>query len=429
MTRAVEQPIVKLQNPIQHYGWGSTRAIAELQGRPVPSPEPEAELWIGDHPIAPSVVQNNAGDEQPSIPLSAWIDRDPHGALGSSSGTPGGKLPFLTKILAAAHPLSLQVHPDPEQARTGYAREEAAHTPSEQRCYRDAREKHEVLIALSPFHALCGLRADAEVANLVSNAGSELLQSLLREVEPRVESGFVAGRLLARLQRLDADERGRLCRELSSAHPSTASNETRDAGAWIGRLCAEHPGDPLVAAPLLMNCLSLAPREALVVHPGLLHTYLDGVGVEVMTPSDNVVRAGLSSKHVDLEEFRRIASVRAEEIRPLRPESGLEGNELRYPTGTPHFEISSCELGNERPGLMTRVGGRVSVLLCVAGAVRATAGDGTAISLRAGEAGLVPAATDEYTLETQSMASVFVIEAGAPASDPRMGSRKDTTRF
>jgi mannose-6-phosphate isomerase class I len=73
MTRAVEQPIVKLQNPIQHYGWGSTRAIAELQGRPVPSPEPEAELWIGDHPIAPSVVQNNAGDEQPSIPLSAWI--------------------------------------------------------------------------------------------------------------------------------------------------------------------------------------------------------------------------------------------------------------------------------------------------------------------------------------------------------------------
>lgn len=405
--------VIKLQNPIQHYAWGSRIAIARLQGRPTPSPQPEAELWIGDHPIAPSSIEATEGPTGTArVPLSEWIARNREAVLGAR-GAHSDRLPFLAKILAAARPLSLQVHPSDAQAREGYAREQRAELRGDERSYRDAQGKHEILVALSRFDALCGLRPAADLAELVGRAVSPTLSRLHGEciagAEPD-ESG-IAGQLIGKLHGLDRSGQERICDELRAAatHRGTRSRAAADAFYWVRRLCDEHPGDPLVAAPLLMNLVSLAPGEALVLAPGTLHSYLEGVGVEVMTPSDNVVRAGLSTKHVDREEFGRIASLSASPVCRLQPSKGT-GNELTYATGTEEFELVSLRLGGAHPLRGEGRGRRVTLVLCVEGDVELIAGDHR-VALGSGEAALVPASVEHHVVEAEAPAYLFVVSA------------------
>jgi mannose-6-phosphate isomerase len=166
--------IHRLANPVRNYAWGSHRAIAELLGQPVPSAQPEAELWLGAHPSAPSRVQTDDGE----VPLDAFIARDPVGVLGPGTALHFHEsLPFLLKVLAAEQPLSLQAHPSAAQARAGFARENAAGIPlgADARCYRDPNPKPELICALTPFSALCGFRPLAELrANLEALAQPEL---------------------------------------------------------------------------------------------------------------------------------------------------------------------------------------------------------------------------------------------------------------
>jgi len=416
MPGSVKASIVKLENSIQHNAWGSRTAIAALQGRPTPTALPEAELWMGDHPVAPSSVvparRAGATDDGAGAPLSEWLARDAEAVLGSARSR-GDRLPFLAKVLAAARPLSLQVHPDAPQARAGFAREEAARIAPEERCYRDDNAKHEILVALSTFHALCGLRSDRELTALVGLAGSPALAALRADcaAEPGVAETSTAGRVLRALHALDAPERRRVYDEVAASVARPVAGEPPAWRAWVRTLCREHPGDPLVAAPLLMNLVSLAPGEALVVPPRTLHTYLEGVGVEVMTPSDNVVRAGLSPKHVDRDEVGRIASLRASAVGPLRPTRAAGGAEAIYPTGTPHFDVTSLRLGGDHPGTARRGGGRVTLVLCVEGVVELSY-RGEGVSLGSGEAGLVPAALEHHGLAARSAARVFLVSAG-----------------
>lgn len=376
--------VVKLVNPIQHYAWGSRAAIAQLQGRPSPSPRPEAELWIGDHPVAPSSVL----DGGPALALPDWIARDPTGVLG-----PGREhLPFLAKILAADRSLSVQVHPDAGQARRGFEREERLGIAAERRCYRDANAKHELLVALSPFEALCGFRSDPAVEEALGALSSPTLHAWVEEVRRTSASAAapLAVGLFHRLQRLAQGERASLAEDVARFAGSGDSVEAR----WTSRLQSEHRGDPLCLVPLLMNCVVLAPGEGLVVRPGTVHAYLSGTGVEVMTRSDNVVRGGLTRKHVDPDELREVTASRAEPAEVVRGVA-REAGTWEYATGTRAFALSVL-----RPaGTLDRAGGSVRVLVCVEGAVEVRAGaDAVGVALAPGEAALVAAGVERYRL-------------------------------
>ncbi len=391
---AVPLPIAKLRNPIQPYAWGSREAIARLQGRPCPSPTPEAEIWIGDHPVAPSEVVCDGE----TVLLSDWIARDRAWALG-----PGhDHLPFLTKVLAAGRSLSVQVHPDAALARRGWERENAAGVPDDRRSYRDPNAKHEVLVALSPFEALCGFREDAAVATAVAS-----LPSLSRmAAEPGPEP--LAFRLLHRLQQLDEAERAALLDDLAAF----AEQDSRDAEI-CRQLLDEHPGDPLACAPFLLNAITLAPGEALVVRPGTVHAYLRGTGVEVMTRSDNVVRAGLTPKHVDAAELLAVTAARTgcDEIQRAVADPG-QPSEMSYDTGTDVFSLRSLAL---TAAPRTRPGGQVAIVLCVEGGgslEELPSSGGAPIVLAAGEAALVPARVEAFQLvATTRTSTVFEVSA------------------
>ena len=386
----MQPTIVKLDNPIQHYAWGSHDAIAGLQGRPTPTEAPEAELWIGDHPLAPSRVVETAG----TTPLPDWLSRDPDRALGRGRV----QLPFLTKVLAAARSLSVQVHPDADQARAGFERETRAGVPDAKRCYRDPDGKHELLIALSRFEALCGFRADSQVSSMLAAVpgAAKWLDGQAGEVP-------LAMVLFERLHQASEAERHGICEELATFARLGENLEAE----WTGRLLAEHPGDPLAMAPLFLNPVVLEPGQGLVVRPGTVHAYVSGTGVEIMTRSDNVIRGGLTEKHVDWRELARVSSPCAGPIELIEPETlAGDGDEALYGTGTDEFDVRALTL---EPGrVRARSGGHVAVLLCVEGAVEAGG-----IDLSPGEAALVPASAEGYELRGSARTNkVFEVSSG-----------------
>jgi mannose-6-phosphate isomerase len=292
----------KLRTRIQPYAWGSNSAIASLRGLP-PTLEPQAELWAGAHPSAPSQLFRDGRWAD----LDALIAEDPSTELGEDVAERfGERLPFLAKILAAGKPLSLQTHPDPAAARAGFLRENAAGVAlaAPNRTYRDDSAKPEILIALTPFEGLCGFRPVEETLRFLDDLDVPLLRfagSLLRDLPTAVGLRSVVEKLLA----LSFKERS----ELISQIVTQATIYRGSQGAlsdWIPSLAKMYPNDIGVALTLLLNYVTLAPGQALFLKAGNLHAYLSGMGVEVMANSDNVLRAGFTEKHVDIPELLSI---------------------------------------------------------------------------------------------------------------------------
>ncbi|MDQ1525463.1 MAG: mannose-6-phosphate isomerase [Microbacteriaceae bacterium] len=297
-----------ITNTPRPYAWGSTSAIAQLLGR-APSGEPEAELWLGAHPGSPSVIVDPARAGGATT-LAEWIAADPRTALGKFADA--GRLPFLLKILAAAHPLSLQAHPTIDQARAGFARENALGIPLDaaDRNYKDAFPKPELIFALSPtFDALCGFRPLAEVRDLL-----ELLLSIDAQTEDPQPQPLedLFDRLFGSTAGADAALRATFEWLISSGSgvPTLVSLVTRLAPlsadpslATAAALAAEYPDDPGIVISLLLNRVTLTRGEALYLPAGNIHAYLNGLGVELMAASDNVLRGGLTPKHIDVPEL------------------------------------------------------------------------------------------------------------------------------
>jgi len=407
--------IVKRQNPIRPYAWGSHHAIAELQGRLAPTAEPEAELWIGDHPKAPSSAL--IGDCPVKLP--DWISADPDAVLGPQVRRRyGDSLPFLVKLLAAAQPLSIQVHPNAEQAREGYAREQRQGVPLEspRRSYCDPNGKLEILIALTRFSALFGFRGDAEVEQLVALHAGPQAAKLLTEPHrvPQAARLPLAPALLYHLLDLDPGAKLALCRELQQRadHPDRGDELAR----WVSRLCRRYPQDATAIAPLLLNLVTLEPGQALVARPGTVHSYLEGFGVEVMTPSDNVVRGGLTPKHVDLPELRGLTSPRPAAAEVLGP-TLLSPTRTSYRAGVLEFEVTAEALTEARQ-VVHRIDPGPGILLCLAGRCELEARDSTtSLELAPGEAALLPARVREYWL--RGPARLFSVTTDATEPDTR----------
>ena len=384
------QRICRLRGAIQGYAWGSRTALAELLGEPSPSREPQAELWLGAHPRGPACVEIDGA----WVPLPDAIAAAPEEILGPAAARRFGReLPFLVKVLAAEQPLSIQAHPDPAQAAAGFARENALGIPLDapERSYRDARHKPELLCALAPFRALCGFRPIERVLALFEALGVPELADALDELRGADEALGVQ-RFFTRFLALAPAARKRL---LAAAVPGAQRLRGCDpAYGWVAALAQAYPGDVGALAPLFLNRVELAPGEAIFLAAGELHSYLGGVGLEVMANSDNVLRGGLTPKHVDEAELLRTLTFRSGEPAILRP-ARVGPGERRYPTVVPEFEL--VELRLESGSRRIRGGPRgPDVLLCLEGELQVTGPN--AVALRRGEAALAPACVAEYAV-------------------------------
>nr|WP_055502689.1 mannose-6-phosphate isomerase, class I [Nonomuraea pusilla] len=355
-----------LTNPVKDYAWGSRADIAGITGRAVPAPGPEAEMWLGAHPAGPSLLPGGGS-------LADAIAADPDGQLGAATlGRFGARLPYLLKLIAVAQPLSLQVHPSPEQAADGHARG----------VYGDPWAKPELICALTPFTALAGFREPDQAALLIERLN-------LRELKD-VVSALAADRPLEALAALLA------ARDFTEQAVWAASCVHQPDYELVVKLARLYPGDPACLAPLLLRRHELAPGQALYLDAGVLHCYLKGFGVEIMGSSDNVMRAGLTPKPLDIPELLRITE-------PARVPSALEaGPGGTYASPAPEFRLRRLETG-EHP----LEAGLPRILLCAEGT--ATAGE---VTLGRGASAFAPA-RDGLTVRVDGV--TFCAEPGIPS--------------
>ncbi|MER5944187.1 mannose-6-phosphate isomerase, class I [Streptomyces sp. NPDC001928] len=346
----------RLDNTIRPYAWGSTTAIAKLLGVE-PTGEPQAEMWMGAHPGAPSRTERGT--------LVEAIEADPERELGAAAVAKfGPRLPFLLKILAAGAPLSLQVHPNLEQAKEGYEDEERRGIPVDagHRNYKDANHKPELICALTEFDGLCGFRDPIEAADALDGLGVDSLKPYVDLLHAHPEEAALREVLTAIL----------------SADPQEMARTVAEAAAACARLGGQYapyadiahhfPGDPGVIAAMLLNHVRLQPGEALYLGAGIPHAYISGLGVEIMANSDNVLRCGLTPKHVDVPELLRVVRFEAGDPGVLRPEASPDGEEV-YETPIDEFRLSRYVLPE---GTLAHDLTRATpqILLCTAGAVR-----------------------------------------------------------
>lgn len=415
----------RLDPAVRHYDWGSRTAIPDLLGWPA-SDRPWAELWFGAHPQGPALV-GEAG-----TPLDQAVAADPVAALGSEAAACFGRLSFMVKILAAARPLSLQTHPGAEAARAGCAREDGLGIPrtSPERSFRDDSPKPELICALTPFESLCGFRDPARTLALLESIDTPTLDSMRCRLAAnptphglRALTAWLLGRDRAAAAEFNRQV-ARACRPapvseraegakrelgLGQTAGERASGEERGADDWAAEralvvdLGAQFPDDPGVAVALLLNRVTLQPGEALFLGPGLLHSYLGGTGVEVMANSDNVIRAGLTSKPTDIPTFLEVVST--DPVTPDVQRPALVGGVADYRVPVSEFSLQRVEVDGE-----ISVAGGPAVLLCTRGRARARearAGGREAVVLEIERGGAVWVDARTETVTLRGEATVF----------------------
>jgi mannose-6-phosphate isomerase len=340
--------LLRIDNTPRPYAWGSTSAIAEVLGT-TPSGAPEAELWLGDHPGSPARIVPPTEGKPLAPDLSALL-------LGR-----GEKLPFLLKVLAAGEPLSLQAHPTIAQAREGFARENAAGIPLDapERNYKDELHKPELIYALSdPFIALAGFRPVAESRQALTAAQQPAFDPVLARLTddaalPNVVRWLIGG--------------GPEIAAIVDALTDTARTIAPGAECWttVRRLADHYPGDPGIALSMLMHTVVLRPGEALYLPTGNIHSYQHGLAIEVMAASDNVLRGGLTPKHVDVPELMRVL-----DARPM-PEPRILPTEIapgvhRFTPDVVDFALTVVDERAAADGVSLDTGGP-AIVVCLSG--------------------------------------------------------------
>jgi mannose-6-phosphate isomerase len=400
----------RLDNLVRDYPWGSARDIPEFLGIPA-SGEPVAELWMGAHPDLPSRVVRDGETRS----LADVIAADPRAELGPDVVNRfGPRLPFLLKVLAAARPLSLQVHPDKQYAERAYATQQR--TPGAPRDYTDDNHKPELICALRDgFAGLCGFRplpgsrellAELDVAGL-----AELAAGLAQgEADPAgTLRGLVTGVLTGDTDRAPLIAAvGEACQGVAAA-----GGPWGPACAAYAVIAADYPADPGALVALLLNYVELAEGEAVFVGAGVPHCYLHGLGAELMASSDNVLRAGLTSKRVNVPELLRVLDFRPAEPAVLRPVPGG----YTYPTPADDFRLSRLDL-SDQPFALPGGGpdGGPQIVLCIAGAARLRDRSGHELELRRGQSAFLSAADAGVTITGHG--TVLRAAVGAVRSAP-----------
>lgn len=336
----------KIEGVIRPYAWGSRTALATMQGRSVPSTHPEAELWFGAHPADPARLR---GEDGADGDLLARIAADPDAELGPACRAAfGDGLPYLVKVLAADEPLSLQAHPSREQAEEGFARENAAGIALDapERNYRDPMHKPEVVVALSRFEALAGFRDPAETVELLRALAVPALDSYLGLLAGQPDSQGLRA-LVTTWITLPQSALSELVPAVLSGcvrYLESGADRFRGEAKLALTLGERYPNDAGVLAALLLNHMVLQPGQALYLAAGNLHAYISGAAVEVMANSDNVLRGGLTPKHVDVPELLRVLDFTPRGPSDLAPKTSTVGPEVIFSTPAPEFRVSRVRL-------------------------------------------------------------------------------------
>lgn len=386
-----------LQNTIQEYPWGSFSAIPKLLGMPAPSDKTQAELWMGAHPKAPSRVVW----EGKTRSLKDLIEKFPEDILGKVAMKRfGNRLPYLFKVLAAAKPLSIQAHPNLAQAVRGFAYENDADIPLDapERNYKDNNHKPECICAITEFWALNGFRKISDMISRLERCCSVLLEKTLEKLRHFPDAVGLKSFFEA-LMTLDTEHRRQILQHaLRKAEKHIDEDPVYE---WMLKLHEEYPGDIGVLFPLILNLVCLEPGQAMFLPAGELHSYLDGTGIELMANSDNVLRGGLTPKHVDVTELLNILNFEERELKILSPQK-IRDYEVEYDSRADEFVLSVICLPGENI-YNSPLERSVEILLCTEGEARVTMGsDLEPIDVKKGDSLLVPSAVKQYHIRGET---------------------------
>lgn len=400
--------MIELHGSVLHYPWGTSDFICDLLGVE-PDGRPFAEYWLGAHPTSPSHVDGYSFDQ--------LLAADPHLLGPECVDAFGAQLPYLMKVLSARHALSLQAHPTRELAEEGFAREEAAGVPllDATRIYKDDWPKPELLVALTEFHSLSGFRDPFETADLFhALVPPGVLDPV---IGPLTARGGAAGleEVFLDVLSLSGERRSLVDQVLASAmNHRSAAGPLGDFARTALELDETFPGDPGILAALLMNRVVLQPGEATYMHCGRMHAHLRGSGIEIMATSDNVIRGGLTTKHIAVDELVRVVDFSPggpDHVIPVEEQPGV----WSYPTPCEEFSAWRLELAPGRP-TTAPAPGSPRVALVTEGQVTVRSG-GQSAELTRGQSIFLPA-TDVDTQLTGA-GQVFVSAPGAGARPPR----------
>jgi mannose-6-phosphate isomerase len=424
----------KLRNKARHYDWGSPVDIPRLlgittNGTPPTSGEPWAELWLGSRSGFSSIAVLDSGETS----LEDLIAREPRRFLGEETARRYGTLPFLLKLLSAEKPLSIQAHPTQEQAREGFERENQAGLPldSPRRNYKDSNHKPEIICALTPFTGLCGFRGVDEIRDLLAVflepappvlcEGFVPLTRALINCNPAI-GGTATGEppavalhdFLAGLFDLSQEVREALTEYiLGCEHGCGASHSDgasyNDAMELMRDLARLYPGDPAVIAPLYLNVFRLEPGEAVFLEAGVLHAYIHGFGVELMTDSDNVLRGGLTPKHIDAPELMKILVFKPFKPHVITPNDGC----FNYPA--PCDEFSLTRICDPADICLLSPGGP-SICIVTEGELIIAAEDMETVVKQGESLFIPPVISNESPLSLKGSFTLFIASTGRGAS-------------
>ncbi|GAL59621.1 mannose-6-phosphate isomerase [Pseudescherichia vulneris NBRC 102420] len=369
----------KLINSVQNYAWGSKTALTELYGIANPNGLPMAELWMGAHPKSSSKIENASGQPQS---LREVIDQDKTALLGQAVAERFGELPFLFKVLCADQPLSIQVHPNKQASEIGFAKENAAGIPLDaaERNYKDPNHKPELVFALTPFLAMNAFREFSDIISLlqpVAGAHQAIAHFL---AQPDADS---LSQLFASLLNMQGEEKSHALAVLKA----TLASQKGEPWETIRFISEFYPDDSGLFSPLLLNVVKLNPGEAMFLFAETPHAYLKGVALEVMANSDNVLRAGLTPKYIDIPELVANVKFVPKPAAELLTAPEQRGAELDFPIPVADFAFSLHDLSTTASTLAQS---SAAILFCVEGEAVLSKGEQQLV-LKPGESAFVSA--------------------------------------
>ncbi len=383
-----------MKNTVQEYVWGSYTAIAELLGDVSPAKTTQAELWIGAHPKAPSMVKCDGN----WISLLELIEKNPNHILGKKVAEKfDNSLPYLFKVLAAAKPLSIQAHPSLNQAKQGFERENRQGIPIDayNRNYKDDNHKPECICAMTLFRALNGFRKISAIVALMEKICPQGLKKELDNLRGQ-QSPMELKNFFQSLMTMNRERQ----KQIIAHAVSNAQKFTDDDPAykWMIDLHKEYPADIGVFSPILLNLICLEPGQAMFLPAGELHAYLDGVGIELMANSDNVLRGGLTQKYIDMPELLNVLNFEEREVTILETEQ-INQCECVYESHAEEFVLSIIHV---KQGMIYNSPSHrsIEILLCTDGKATITdLGKNDKVVIDRGKSILIPAVVEKYSIQ------------------------------
>ncbi|MGF1682777.1 mannose-6-phosphate isomerase, class I [Photobacterium minamisatsumaniensis] len=381
----------KLGNVIQNYVWGSKTAMNALFGINNPDNQPQAELWMGAHPNGCSRIVKN----EESQLLSDYIEQAPERVLGRYTQDKYGDLPFLMKVLSADKPLSIQVHPEKTKAMQGFIRENKAGIPLDapERNYKDPNHKPEMVYALTNYKAMNGFRVISEMVELFEQADCGVLKQDVEELKA-YSTPIQLGIFFRRVISLSGNEKDLAISQLMAGIESKGiSNNAREAFELIVEFAKDYPSDVGLFSPLMLNVIELEAGEAMYLDAETPHAYIKGTGIEIMASSDNVLRAGLTPKHIDVEELLKNTRFEPIPYSFLRLKPQVQGHKQRYLVPVDDFRFEVLNLSAQAYTEYVR---SAEIVMCLQGEIKLETAD-TTLTLKTGESAMIPESCSNYS--------------------------------